>query len=181
MIMSSTQTRIWPRHQVDLPVRIAPANHVSEIRVPGLATELSRTGVAIYAGIDLGLGDLMEVEFESSRRLRVVAAVRNRSGYCFGLAFVAVLGLSSHEQGLVQAEPPAENCNVESPSSSPALRAQAVRTQDRLIAIILQRHEAFLRQKELEISRTRAELMKVRQLQRDIEIVSQIRNSENLK
>ena len=180
-MMSSPQTRVWPRHQVDLPVRIAPANKFSEVRVPGLATELSRTGVAVYAGIDLEPGDLMEVEFEAPSQVRVVATVRNRSGYCFGLAFVAVLGRAGHEQGgLVPPEPPT-NSDVEPISSSPILRAQAVRTQDRLVAIILHRHEAFLRQKELEIRRTRQELLKVRQLQNDIEIIRDIRSSENLR
>ena len=169
------QTRVWPRHQVDLPVRIAPVNHTSEVQVPGLATELSRAGVAIYAGVDLVPGDLMEVEFESPLQLRVVATVRDRIGYCFGLAFVGVL--NQDRRGNAESSQPesptlhrATQGSAVPPSES-FLRAQAVRTQDRLIAIILQRHEAFLRQKEVEINRTREELLWVRQMQSDIEIV----------
>jgi len=168
------QTRVWPRHQVDLPVRIAPVNNASEVQVPGLATELSRAGVAIYAGVDLVPGDLMEVEFEAPFQLRVVATVRNRIGYCFGLAFVGVLSQDRQAPAdSSQASSTSHRAPKDSavPPSESFLRAQAVRAQDRLVAIILQRHEAFLRQKEMEISRTREELLWVRQLQSDIEIV----------
>ena len=117
----------------------------------------------------------MEVEFESPLQLRVVATVRNRIGYCFGLAFVGVLNRDRQGHGeLAQPESSPLQHAIRAPAVPPSesfLRAQAVRAQDRLIAIILQRHEAFLRQKEAEITRTREELLWVRQLRSDIEIV----------
>jgi hypothetical protein len=58
--------------------------------VPGLVCELSRSGLELYGGVNLQPGDLMEVEFQTSDRIRVVGIVRNRSGFCFGLEFRAV-------------------------------------------------------------------------------------------
>jgi hypothetical protein len=45
----------------------------------------------LYAGIWLQPGDLLEVEFEIPYRLRMMAVVRHRSGFCFGLEFIAPL------------------------------------------------------------------------------------------
>jgi hypothetical protein len=44
--------------------------------------------MALYAGLDLKPDDLMEVEFLIPDCLRVMAIVRNRSGYYFGLEFL---------------------------------------------------------------------------------------------
>ncbi len=44
----------------------------------------------VYGGVDLQSGELMEVEFRTSGKVRVVGVVRNRSGFCFGLEFCAV-------------------------------------------------------------------------------------------
>jgi PilZ domain len=57
----------------------------------GLGTDLSRNGMALYAGLMLKVGDPIEVEFQIPSRLRVVCIIRNRGGYCFGLEFLAVL------------------------------------------------------------------------------------------
>ena len=58
--------------------------------MPGLVCELSRSGMELYAGVDLQPDDLMEVEFQISEKIRVVGIVRSRSGFCFGLEFHAV-------------------------------------------------------------------------------------------
>src|SRR5690349_7547314 len=88
-VMSPANTRRCPRHQVNLPVRIAPGNDGAHIAAPGLATEISQSGMALYGGIELQPGDLMEIEFQISNHLRVAGVVRNRIGYCFGLEFLA--------------------------------------------------------------------------------------------
>jgi hypothetical protein len=59
--------------------------------VPGLGTELSEGGMELYAGIWLKPGDLVEVEFGIPCHLRMMAIVRHRSGFCFGLEFIAPL------------------------------------------------------------------------------------------
>jgi hypothetical protein len=84
-------TRRWQRHPVDLPVRVAVANGVSAVAVSGRGTELSEGGMGLYAGIFVEPGDLLEVEFGIPCRFRMVAVVRQRSGYCFGLEFIAPL------------------------------------------------------------------------------------------
>src|SRR6266851_7912158 len=90
--MAPANTRRWPRHQVKLPVRIITINDdVSRIAIPGLTTEISRGGMALYGGVSLQPGDLMEVEFQTPGLLRVAGAVRDRSGYCFGLEFATLL------------------------------------------------------------------------------------------
>jgi hypothetical protein len=88
---SSPSKRRWPRHPIDLPVRVLIADESSTITVSGRGTELSEGGMGLYAGILLKPGDLLEVEFGTPCRFRIMAVVRQRSGYCFGLEFVAPL------------------------------------------------------------------------------------------
>ncbi len=88
--MASINTRRWPRHHVRLPVFIAINSGAANVAVPGLVCELSRSGMELYGGVNLQPGDLMEVEFQTPDRIRVVGVVRNRSGFCFGLEFRAV-------------------------------------------------------------------------------------------
>jgi hypothetical protein len=47
--------------------------------------------MALHAGVDMDLDDLVEIEFPTPHPVRVMAAVRNRYGRCFGLEFVARL------------------------------------------------------------------------------------------
>src|SRR5579864_5436425 len=97
--MAPANTRRWLRHPVKLPVRIITANDTSEITVPGLTTEISRGGMALYGGVPLQPGDLMAVEFQTADRLRVAASVRDRSGYCFGLEFLGLLPSDDADAG----------------------------------------------------------------------------------
>jgi hypothetical protein len=87
----SSTTRRWQRHHVDLLVRVAVANGFTTTVVTGRGTELSEGGMELYAGIWLKPGDLLEVEFGIPGPIRMMAVVRCRSGYCFGLEFIAPL------------------------------------------------------------------------------------------
>ena len=88
--MDSTDTRRYPRYHMHTPVFIAVPG-ATNIVVPGLVSELSRTGMELYAGVNLQPGELMEVEFRTTgRTIRVAGIVRNRSGFCFGLEFCAL-------------------------------------------------------------------------------------------
>jgi hypothetical protein len=87
----SPSTRRWQRHPVDLPLRVVVSNGFSTTMVPGLGTELSEGGMELYAGIWLKPGDLLEIEFGIPCHLRMMAIVRHRSGFCFGLEFIAPL------------------------------------------------------------------------------------------
>lgn len=87
-ISDGFNTRLWPRHQVSVPVLISAEGDPSKPAIPGLACEISQRGMALYGGIDLQPGDLMEVEFQNSPKTRVSGIIRNRSGFCFGLEFL---------------------------------------------------------------------------------------------
>jgi hypothetical protein len=82
-------TRRWPRYQAHLPVLISFKSDVSRLAVPGLASEISQAGMALYGGVPLRPGEVMEVEFRTPGKHRVAGIVRNRSGYCFGLEFLS--------------------------------------------------------------------------------------------
>jgi hypothetical protein len=176
--MVSPSTRRWPRHQVKLPVRIITPSDASEIVVPGLTTEISRGGMALYGGVPLQPGDLMEVEFQTSNRLRVAASVRDRNGYCFGLEFLGLLPgedadhaeqdsaeMAGEAGGLTGVNP----LEIE-PGFKP-FATPSVLGEDEAMALFLKSHEAYLRQKELEIKRWRYEIQEIRQSRREIDVI----------
>jgi hypothetical protein len=171
--MAPPNTRRWPRHQVKLPVRIITPNDTSEIIVPGLTTEISQGGMALYGGVPLQPGDLMEIEFQTSSRLRVAASVRDRNGYCFGLEFVGLLPsdgaedsveMTGEPHGLAEAGSLEGGTGVVAPGGMPT-------GEDEILALFLKRHEAYLQQKDLEIKRWRYEIQEIRQSRREIELL----------
>jgi hypothetical protein len=169
--MAPPNTRRWPRHQVKLPVRIITPNDTSEIIVPGLTTEISQGGMALYGGVPLQPGDLMEVEFQTSNRLRVAASVRDRNGYCFGLEFVGLLpsdGTEDRAEMTGESRGLAESLEART-AVSPA--DGMIPREDEILALFLKRHEAYLQQKDLEIKRWRDEIQEIRQSRREIEML----------
>jgi hypothetical protein len=101
-IAAPANTRRWPRYHAHLPVLIGGQGEWSKTAVPGLACEISQSGMALYGGVDLQPGDLMEVEFQTCGKLRVAGVVRNRSGFCFGLEFLDLMANSETLANLVQ-------------------------------------------------------------------------------
>ena len=87
----SQNTRRWPRHQVDLPVRIVTVNGVLTNPVPARASQISRAGMSLRASVSLKPGDRMQLRFPTSTPLRVTAVVRNRTGDRLGLEFLTQL------------------------------------------------------------------------------------------
>lgn len=83
--------RRWPRHKVDLPVRIIALDGVLTSPVPARGSEISRAGMALYASVGLKPGDLLQLKFPTSDPSRVNAIVRNRIGNCMGLEFLSQL------------------------------------------------------------------------------------------
>jgi hypothetical protein len=92
-------TRRWPRYHASLPVLIATQ---STKPIPGLACEISQGGMALYGGVDLHPGDVMEIEFQTAGKLRMAGVVRNRSGFCFGLEFLDLMANTSVLADMVQ-------------------------------------------------------------------------------
>ena len=141
--MDSINTRRWPRYPVHLPVVIVANFGAEDIIVPGLVSELSRAGMELYGGVNLQPGELMEVEFQTSGRVRVAGIVRDRSGFCFGLEFCKV-----------QMEP--EGAKEEAPNA--------------LESLILERHEAYLQEVQREIDQSLQAVVEMRKYRRKIEV-----------
>ena len=171
-MMAPANTRRWPRHPVKLPVRIITPNDVSEIIVPGLTTEISQGGMALYGGVPLQPGDLMEVEFQTSDRLRVAASIRDRNGYFFGLEFLGLLPSDNAENAGPEF---VEMAGGPGGSADSLIIAGEERLpsphEDEVLALFLKRHEAYLRQNELEIKQLRQEILEIRQSRREIELL----------
>jgi hypothetical protein len=88
--MDSINTRRWPRYQVRLPVFIGANTDATRIVVPGVVCKLSRSGLELHGQVNQQPGDLIEVEFQTSNKIRVAGVIRYRSGFCFGLEVRAV-------------------------------------------------------------------------------------------
>lgn len=82
--------RRFPRHKIDLPVRVVvPLEDKTRI-VSGRGNELNEGGLQVFAGTEMRVGDSIFVEFTppySGKPVRVAALVRNRSGFDYGLEF----------------------------------------------------------------------------------------------
>ena len=170
--MAPENTRRWQRHPVQLPVRIITASDVSEIAVPGLTTEISRGGMALYGGVPLQPGDLMQVEFETFDRVRVAASIRDRNGYCFGLEFLGLLPSDTPEVSEARfAERTAQAKLLAAAAMRDATPVRAMGGENEILALFLERHETYLRQREMEIKRLRDEIQEIRQSRRKIELL----------
>ena len=73
---------------MQLPVFITLETEGSKVSISGLVSEVSRSGMAVYAGVNAQPGELIHADFRPSTKLRIAAVVRSRSGYCIGLGFL---------------------------------------------------------------------------------------------
>ena len=89
----STSIRRWPRYKVNVPIRVIVSRAMKASIFDGRGTSLSEGGMALFAGAELRLGDQVAVEFTppfSSPPIRVDARICNRTGYHYGVEFLAV-------------------------------------------------------------------------------------------
>ena len=135
---SPANRRRWTRQISDLPVRVFYHKQNDEIVVSGRGTEINEGGMALYAGISLQPGDLMEIEFQMPQAKRISAIVRNRSGYYFGLEFLTPL----------EPQEPKPDC--------PPLATSYPSRQNEAYVL--------LRRKEQEVQRLRREIQALRKL-----------------
>lgn len=180
-MIQSTNTRRWPRFHVHLPVLIAAEPGQSRVLVPGLVSEISRRGMELYGGVQLRPGDLMEVEFRTSAKVRVAGVVRNRSGYCFGLEFLSIAtanqpvipvrqpgdALSPDPVSAFEALPPATPGNGATSASDP----DAAPTEDTYAELFIERHEAYLHDMQHTIARLREKTLEIRQFRLEMELL----------
>ncbi len=82
--------RRWPRHKISVPIRVIVHQPEKTRVIEGRGVEVSEGGMAVFAGVELGLLDEIEVEFTEpfGEPLRVTGVIRNRSGYTYGVEFV---------------------------------------------------------------------------------------------
>src|SRR5271166_2861901 len=88
----STSIRRWPRHKVNVPIRVIVSRAMKASIFDGRGTSLSEGGMALFAGAEFRPGDQVAVEFTppfSSPPIRVDAKICNRSGYHYGVEFLA--------------------------------------------------------------------------------------------
>ena len=94
--------RRWPRYRINVPVRVVVQRPDKTVIVSGRGMELNEGGMALFAGVELKLGQRVEIEFTppyDGQPLRVRGVIRNRAGYNYGSEFL----LLNHEDK-IQAE-----------------------------------------------------------------------------
>jgi hypothetical protein len=86
-------SRRWERYKVNVPIRVIVSRAMKASIFDGRGTSLSEGGMALFAGAELRPGDYVAVEFTppfSSPPIRVDAKICNRSGYHYGVEFLAL-------------------------------------------------------------------------------------------
>jgi hypothetical protein len=88
-----TSGRRWQRYKVNVPIRVIVCRAMRASIFDGRGTSLSVGGMALFAGAELRPGEQVAVEFTppfSTPPIRVDAMICNRTGYHYGVEFVAV-------------------------------------------------------------------------------------------
>jgi PilZ domain-containing protein len=84
-------TRRWPRHRVAVPVRVILRRNNKLLMIEGRGNELNEGGMAVFAGVELRIGETVDIEFMPPYQgtpVRVPSTVRDRRGYYYGIEFV---------------------------------------------------------------------------------------------
>ena len=85
--------RRWQRFKIDVPIRLIYWNSLHNAKIADArGRDMSEGGMAIFAGVELRVGDIIEIEFTpaySGQPMRVKAEVRNRRGYSYGIEFLS--------------------------------------------------------------------------------------------
>jgi hypothetical protein len=79
------------RYKLDVPLRVIVQKEETTLVRDGRGTELSECGMCVMAGVELGVGEEVEIEFTlpySGEPIRVSGVVRNRNGYRYGCEFI---------------------------------------------------------------------------------------------
>jgi hypothetical protein len=186
----SPHTRRFPRYHVHLPVSIATDDDASTIAVPGLVSEISRTGMEVYGGVQRKPGQVMEVEFAShaADTIRIAGVVRSRAGFCFGVEFLSMTtsrpeqGSAAIQDGVAAADgwrmmlrALNTDSNVNNVAPPPA---RPERSEETLVELLLDRHENFLREAHTKIDRLRERTLKMREFREEMERLLQDRHNQ---
>jgi hypothetical protein len=88
-------SRRWPRHRLDIPIRVIVQTPERTKLYDGRGNELNEGGMAVTAGVELEVGREVSVEFTPAYTgvpIRVRGVVRNRTGYRYGVEFATKNG-----------------------------------------------------------------------------------------
>lgn len=92
IVQVRSNTRRYKRHSIDVPIRVIVHRTSKTTVFMARGNELGEGGMALTAGVELKPGDETEIEFTppySGMPIRIRGIVRNRSGYRYGMEFVA--------------------------------------------------------------------------------------------
>lgn len=87
--------RRWPRYRINVPVRVVVQRPDKTVIVSGRGMELNEGGMAFFAGVELKLGQRVEIEFTppyDGQPVRARGVIRDRSGYKYGSEFLLLNG-----------------------------------------------------------------------------------------
>jgi PilZ domain-containing protein len=98
--------RRWPRHNIEVPVRLITQKPTKAAVVQARGKQLSRGGMTVFAGVELCIDEQVAVEFippHVEQPIRVRSLVRNRSGYKYGVEFIIADETGSQDVGQIEA------------------------------------------------------------------------------
>ena len=87
--------RRWPRYRINVPVRVVVQRPDKTVIVSGRGMELNEGGMAFFAGVELKLGQRVEIEFTppyDGQPVRARGVIRDRNGYNYGSEFLLLNG-----------------------------------------------------------------------------------------
>jgi hypothetical protein len=177
-MIQSIHKRRFPRFHVHLPVSITTDGDAATVAVPGLVSEISRSGMEVYGGVQCKPGDLMEVQFPShgADTIRVAGIVRSRAGFCFGIEFLSLTTDSTNREAATNEPAPGNDdwrlllgaTDNRNPDPRAATRNQVDGSEESLVELLLDRHEAYLRNTHEKIYRLRERVLKIREFREDM-------------
>jgi hypothetical protein len=87
--------RRWPRYRINVPVRVVVQRPDKTVIVSGRGMELNEGGMAFFAGVELKVGQHVEIEFTppyDGQPVRVRGVIRDRNAYNYGSEFLLLNG-----------------------------------------------------------------------------------------
>jgi c-di-GMP-binding flagellar brake protein YcgR len=85
--------RRYSRRDIDVRIKIAINNNGVQTFVYGRGTDIADGGMAAYISMEMGVGSHIKMEVQlpySQQPLKILATVRNRHGFRYGLEFTTV-------------------------------------------------------------------------------------------
>src|SRR4051794_22002718 len=87
-----TAVRRWKRYQIDIRVKVAHGNGPARSSAHGRGSDVSEGGMALYAPVDLKVGDVVDLELTlpySQQPLKLLGTVRNRNNFRYGIEYIS--------------------------------------------------------------------------------------------